>query len=195
MTGEAPFRYVIGIEPDADLPASKVAAFDRFYDTVHQREVVAANAGFLSGHRLAAADLPSDDRSGPRWLAFYKISTLAAVHDYVSRQRLPGAGISYTPGPVPWSRMTTVWRAILSTAGSAGDLTLGAAPVLLTASVPGPAYPGLATTFELFEELGGSEPFPPALTAYPFTEPFAGLPGPDTRAGWHRHYRRTGLQP
>ncbi|HUZ55739.1 MAG TPA: hypothetical protein VMU94_24815 [Streptosporangiaceae bacterium] len=190
MTDGAPFRYVIGIDPDPDLTASEVAAFGEFYDTIHQPEVVAANEGFLACHRLEALNLPADDRCGPRWLAFYAISDLAGVREYVSRQRVPGAGMSYTPGPILWTRMTTIWRAILTVAAGPRDVTLGQGPILLSASGPDSGSAEPTTTFEVCTELGGLSSFPSPLTA----RAAAGPAEPGPHPTWSRHYRRTGTQ-
>jgi hypothetical protein len=197
VTGEASFRYLIGIDPDPDLTASEVAAFDQFYDTIHQPEVVAANRGFLGGHRLEAMRQPSGDGQGPRWLAFYEISDLDSVRDYLSRQRVPGAGVNYTPGPVPWTAMTTTWRAMLTVAAGP-DVTRGRGPVLLTASAPGPASAGPTTVFEVLEDLGGASEVPATLTAWAGPVPevdLAELAGLRPRPTWSRYYRRTGAQP
>lgn len=190
MTDSAPFRYVIGIDPEPDLAASEVAAFDEFYDAIHQPEVVAANEGFLASHRLEALNMPADDGSGPRWLAFYAISDLASVREYVRRQRVPGAGMSYTPGPVPWTRMTTIWRAILTVAAGPRDFTLSQGAILLSTSWPDSGGAEPATTFEVFTELGGQCAFPSPLTARAAAVPAE--PGPHSI--WRRHYRRTGTQ-
>ncbi len=189
----APFRYLIGIDPDPDLTPAQYQAFDEYYDTVHRPEVVAANPGFVSGHRLEAAGPAYGNGQGPRWLAFYAIADLASARDYVARQRVPGTGMSYTPGPVPWTRMTTTWRAILTVAGAADDVTREPGPVLLTASGPGPASDWPATVFEVLEDLGARDEVPARLTAV--ARPVTELTSPGPQAGWSRFYRRTGAQP
>jgi hypothetical protein len=194
----APFRYLIGIDPDPDLTPAQVRAFDEYYDTVHRPEVVAANAGFLSGHRLEAAGAASGGAAGagqgPRWLAFYAIADLASARDYVRRQQVPGTGMSYTPGPVPWTRTTTTWRAILTVNGGAGggpaDVTSGPGPVLLTAAAPDPDSAWPVTVFEVLEDLGARDAVPATLTAV--ARPVADLIPPGQGAAWSRYYRRTG---
>ena len=197
----APFRYLIGIDPDPDLTPAQVRAFDEYYDAVHGPEVVAANAGFLSGHRLEAAGSASGGApgagQGPRWLAFYAIADLASARDYVHRQRVPGTGMNYTPGPVPWTRTTTTWRAILTVAGgtgagSAADVTIGPGAVLLTAAAPDPASAWPVTVFEVLEDLGARDAVPATLTAV--ARPVADLASPGQGAAWSRYYRRTGAQ-
>lgn len=192
----APYRYLIGIDPDPDLSPVQVRAFDEYYENVHRPEVVAGNPGFLSGHRLEAAGLAAGSMfgpaagGGPRWLAFYAIADLASARDYVSRQRVPGAGMSYTPGPVPWTRTTTTWRAILAVTAGTADVTSQPGTVLLAATVPDPASDWPVTGFEVLEDLGARDRVPATLTAT--ARPVTELGHPAT---WSRFYRRTGVQP
>jgi hypothetical protein len=187
----APFRYLIGIDPDPDLTPAQVQAFDEYYDTVHRPEVVAANPGFLSGHCLVAAGPASGAAAGgqgPRWLAFYVIADMASVRDYMRRDGEP-AGMSYTPGPVPWTRTITTWRAMLTVTGGTADVTSGPGPVLFTAAAPDATGAGQATVFEVIEELGTGDPVPATMTVT--AGPAADLAGPGHRTAWSRYYRRT----
>ena len=93
------FRYLIGIDPAADLTAAETAAFGDFYERTHLPEVVAANEGFVDGLRL---ELEPPDRRlgiGPLWLAMYGVDSMASVRGYMERQQVAGGASTTRPGP------------------------------------------------------------------------------------------------
>ncbi|GGH48421.1 DUF4286 family protein [Microbacterium album] len=103
-------RYVVGITPDASVSPEMVTAFADYYDHVHIPEVVAANAGFLSGKRWEL--IPGLQDGSPTWLTVYELEDESAADHYLARRQRATSGVSYTPGPVSWELMPVVWRAL-----------------------------------------------------------------------------------
>jgi hypothetical protein len=205
------FRYLIGIEPAADLTAAETAAFGDFYERTHLPEVVAANEGFVEGVRFEIEQPDHRLGIGPRWLAMYSLSSMASARGYMERQQVAGAGIDYTPGPVPWGRMTVWWRVMLAVRHEAGAGHPAAGRILLTSFEPGrgqadqatshylettvPAVmeqtgSASATTFEVLADLGALSSPPRWLTLY--AGPSRPAAQPDGEVAWLLSYRRTG---
>lgn len=194
MTGASRYRYLIGVEPGADLTARELADFEQFYDEVHQGEVVGANRGVLRGVRFTASGPATGITDAPSWLAMYTIDGLAAVREYVARQQTPGSGLDYTDPPVPWSRMTTRWRAILQSAEDV-EADLGCADLVLTGRPETTEFGDRATTspgitFQVLTALPAASTVPIVLTAYPGSGAPAGSAHPAPE--WSRPYHRTG---
>jgi hypothetical protein len=206
------FRYVIGIDPAADLTAAETEAFGDYYERTHLPEVVAANEGFVAGARFEIE--PPDRRLGigPRWLAVYGVDGVASARGYMERQQVAGAGIDYTPGPVPWDRMTVWWRAMLAVRHEAGADRAAVNRILIAAFGPGRDAAGgriashylettvpavmkqtgsvSATTFEVFADLGALNSLPRWLTVY--AQPTCAAARPGDEVAWCLSYRRTG---
>jgi hypothetical protein len=119
-----PYMYWVGMNNRSTDP-HELRAFHQFYDRTHLPEVVAANPGFVHGHRyeLARPD-PRGDR-GPTFLAAYEMSDGQAAQTYIDRNDGPPEGQpSYTPGPPAWGQMELRWRMIwrqIAATGPAGE--------------------------------------------------------------------------
>lgn len=118
----ATHRYVVGIDPSADLPSTDIAAFSRYYHDVHAPEVLAANAGFVSCERHELVTIRPGSRPGPFWLAVYSLVNAEAAETYI-REQGAGVTVAYTPGPVPWDAMTVTWRFTARLIGQRGGVT------------------------------------------------------------------------
>jgi hypothetical protein len=119
-TGAA-FAYVVGLDPTEAVDEQQLAVFDEFYSEVHLPEVVARNPGFTRGQRYLLSRQDPRHDVGPEMLAVYDIANEAAAERYVETQAVAGAGIAYTPSPVPWDLFTVRWRLVLRARGAYGD--------------------------------------------------------------------------
>lgn len=171
-------HYLIGMDPAPDLERGELASFERYYDLVHLHEVVERNQGFVRGRRFTVIDRGS----GPYWLAMYDLADLESAENYVQRQRVAGVGMSYTQGPVPWTRMTTRWRGIVRTPASAPALTENWWCLLGISSAS-------ATTLSVEVQLNDGDPIPETLTFQPAVDPG---PGPDPGTECYGRYQWTG---
>jgi hypothetical protein len=119
-----PYMYWVGTDCRSTEP-DELRAFHQHYDHTHLPEVVAANPGFVHGHRYERLRPdPRGDR-GPTFLAAYEMSDGQAAQTYIDRNDGPADGRpSYTPGPPVWEtqmelRWRMIWRQIAATAPAA----------------------------------------------------------------------------
>ena len=108
-----PFMYWVGMDTDPRTTPEALADFNRFYDTTHVREVVAAHPGFVSASRyeLLEPDSRGGAHGGPRWLAVYEMKDEAAALRYIKDNERPWLHRKqYSPWPAARRRAKTVWR-------------------------------------------------------------------------------------
>jgi hypothetical protein len=116
-----PYMYWVGMNTPVDATPDALAAFSRFYSTVHAPEVLAANPGFVRATRyeLLAPD-PRNDLA-PRWLAVYEMADEAAARGYIERNDGPPEGRpTYSPGPSAWQGAKSAWRMIWRRVAASG---------------------------------------------------------------------------
>jgi hypothetical protein len=179
-----PFSYWVGMDTDPRTTPEALAEFNRFYDTSHVGEVIAAHPGFVSATRYERVDVPGE--RGPRWLAVYEMKDEAAAEQYLKDNERPWLHRrKYSPWPPARKRAKTVWRMIWRRI--AGD---GAADTIhLVGTQVEPPYTD-ATRYELYRAFAPPEPECPR-----FLEIYTAAPKPVDDAVWRLTYRRIGVTP
>jgi hypothetical protein len=110
-----PFMYWVGMDTDPRTTPEALDEFNRFYNTTHVGEVIAAHPGFVGVSRYELLDPDPDPRGGvhggPRWLAAYEMTDEAAAQQYIKDNERPWLHRRrYSPWPPARKRAKTVWR-------------------------------------------------------------------------------------
>jgi len=119
--------YWVGMDTDPRTTAEALAEFNRFYNSTHVHEVIAAHPGFVSVSRyeLLDADPRGGIHCGPRWLAAYEMQDEQAALAYIKDNERPWLHRrKYSPWPAARKRAKTVWRMIwrqVASRGTAGE--------------------------------------------------------------------------
>jgi hypothetical protein len=116
--------YWVGMDTDPRTTPEALAEFNRFYNTTHVHEVIAAHPGFVSVSRYELLD--PDPRGGvhrgPRWLAVYEMQDEQAALEYIKDDERPWLHRrKYSPWPAARKRAKTVWRMIWRQVASRGS--------------------------------------------------------------------------
>ncbi len=107
-----PFMYWVGMEVSPG-DADEARAFHQHYGHTHLPEVVAANPGFVHGHRYQLLRPDQRGDRGPTFLAAYEMADRRAAQTYIDRNDGPPEDRPhYTPGPPVWDTMRLRWRMI-----------------------------------------------------------------------------------
>ena|SRR5579872_3650363 len=115
-----PFMYWVGMDTDPRTTPEALADFNRFYDTTHVGEVIAAHPGFVSVSRYELAQ--PDKGNAPRWLAAYEMADERAAEQYLKDNARPWLHRQkYSPWPPARKRAKTVWRMLWRQIGATGS--------------------------------------------------------------------------
>jgi hypothetical protein len=110
---DAPYMYWVGMNTKPDTSENDLADFNHFYSSVHAREVLAANPGFMRATRYELIEQDARGNFGPRWLAAYEMDSQKAADGYIERNDGPSEGRpKYSAGPAAWQTYEGWWRLI-----------------------------------------------------------------------------------
>jgi hypothetical protein len=180
--------YWVGMDTDPRTTPEALAEFNRFYDTTHVREVVAAHPGFVSAMRYELEpELRGGAQGGPRWLAIYTLKDETAAQQYVKDNEKPWLHRRrYSPWPAARKRARTVWRLLWRQTSPSDSTTDSPETVhILGTNEPHPSEPKPLAGFELYREFAHPAPGSPR-----FLSVYEADPGTTHDAVWRLLYRR-----